>query len=161
MIAEIDPLGMPRPCPPELQPSFYGLTEDDFERRFSCETVHPAGPLTLREIIGRLRNTYCRSIGVEYMHIHDLSVRRWLQRRMEPVENRTELSREEQIRILTRLTDAVTITRALFDDAKNTLTIQASSSDAVSTSCAGMSCEMSTSVASGHSPSTTAFIVPA
>src|SRR5437667_12661946 len=42
------------------------------------------------------------------MHIDDLSVRRWLQERMEPVENRLALSREEQIRILTRLTDAVT-----------------------------------------------------
>ncbi|MCI0541601.1 MAG: 2-oxoglutarate dehydrogenase E1 component [Verrucomicrobiales bacterium] len=108
MIAEIDPLGMPRPCPPELEPSFYGLAEDVLDRRFSCETIHPAGPLTLREIIERLRHTYCRSIGVEYMHIDDLSLRRWLQRRMEPVENRTELRRDEQIRILTRLTDAVT-----------------------------------------------------
>src|SRR2546422_4189297 len=42
------------------------------------------------------------------MHIDDLGVRRWLQRRMEPTENRTQLTREEQLRILTRLTDAVT-----------------------------------------------------
>jgi 2-oxoglutarate dehydrogenase E1 component len=42
------------------------------------------------------------------MHIDDLSVRRWLQRRMEATENRTQLTREEQLRILTRLTDAVT-----------------------------------------------------
>jgi len=66
------------------------------------------GPLTLRSLLERLRNTYCRSIGVQYMHIDDLSVRRWLQRRMEATENRTQLTREEQLRILTRLTDAVT-----------------------------------------------------
>src|SRR5687767_15957572 len=64
--------------------------------------------MTLRQIIERLRNTYCRSIGVEYMHIDDLKIRRWLQERMEPTENRINISRKEQLRILTRLTDAVT-----------------------------------------------------
>ena len=42
MIAQIDPLGLARPCPPELDPAFYGLTESDTGRRFSCETVHCA-----------------------------------------------------------------------------------------------------------------------
>jgi 2-oxoglutarate dehydrogenase E1 component len=107
MIARIDPLGLPRPSPPELDPKFYGFTEADMERRFSCETLHRDAPLTLREILERLRNTYCRSIGVQFMHIDDLSVRRWLQERMEGTENRLKLSREEQLRIFKRLTDAV------------------------------------------------------
>jgi 2-oxoglutarate dehydrogenase E1 component len=107
-IAQIDPLGRPRPTPPELDPAFYGLTEADMDRQFSCETLFCDRRLTLREILQRLRNTYCRFIGVEYMHIDDLAVRRWLRKRMEPTENRVELTREEQIRILTRLTDAVT-----------------------------------------------------
>ena len=77
------------------------------ERRFSSETLHRDGPLTLREILDCLRNTYCRSIGVQFMHIDDLSTRRWLQERMEGTENRLKLGRDEQIRILTRLTDAV------------------------------------------------------
>jgi 2-oxoglutarate dehydrogenase E1 component len=59
------------------------------------------------QALEKLRNTYCRSIGVQYMHIDDLIVRRWLQRRMESTENRLQLAREEQLRILTRLTDAV------------------------------------------------------
>lgn len=108
LIAQIDPLGLPRQVPPELDPAHYGFTEADFDRRFSCETMHCKGFLTLRQIIERLRNTYCRSIGVEYMHIDDLSIRGWLQERMEPTENRIEISRKEQLRILTRLTDAVT-----------------------------------------------------
>src|SRR5687767_14895009 len=107
-IAQIDPLGLPRPIPTELDPAYYGFTEADMERRFSCETMHCHGFLTLRQIIERLRNTYCRSIGVEYMHIDDLKIRRWLQERMEPTENRINISRKEQLRILTRLTDAVT-----------------------------------------------------
>lgn len=108
IIAQIDPLGRQRTAPPELEPAFYGLAEGDMDRYFSCETLCADGPLTLRQILARLRNTYCRFIGVEYMHIDDLKVRRWLRARMEPTENRIQLSREEQLRILTRLTDAVT-----------------------------------------------------
>jgi 2-oxoglutarate dehydrogenase E1 component len=108
MIAQIDPLGLPRPNPVELDPAHYGFTEADMDRRFSVQTVYSGGWLTLREIIERLKNTYCRTIGVEYMHIDDLQVRRWLQERMEETENRLQITRKEQLRILTRLTDAVT-----------------------------------------------------
>jgi 2-oxoglutarate dehydrogenase E1 component len=107
LIARLDPLDRPRPHLPELDPEFYGFTEADMERSFSSETLHRDGPLTLREILKCLRNTYCRSIGVQFMHIDDLSVRRWLQQRMEGTGNRLKLSRDEQIRILTRLTNAV------------------------------------------------------
>ena len=59
------------------------------------------GTLPLREILERLRSTYCRSIGVQFMHIDDLFVRHWLQERMEGTGNRVNLGRAEQIRILT------------------------------------------------------------
>ncbi len=108
LIAQIDPLGLPRPVPPEVDPAHYGFTAEDMDRLFSCQTLHSRDFLTLREIIQRLRNTYCRSIGVEYMHIDDLKIRGWLQERMEGTENRVEITRKEQLRILTRLTDAVT-----------------------------------------------------
>jgi 2-oxoglutarate dehydrogenase E1 component len=107
-IAQVDPLGLPRPIPPELTPEFFGFTEADMDQPVYSETFQYDGPLTLGKLLERLRNTYCRSIGVQYMHIDDLSVRRWLQRRMEATQNRLQLTREEQIRILTRLTDAVT-----------------------------------------------------
>src|SRR5579864_6642658 len=107
-IAQVDPLGLPRPVPPELTPEFFGLTEADMDAPVYSETFQYDGPLTLGKLLERLRNTYCRSIGVQYMHIDELNVRRWLQRRMETTQNRLELSREEQVRILTRLTDAVT-----------------------------------------------------
>ncbi len=107
-IARVDPLGMQQEVPPELKPEFFGFTEADMDLPVYSETFQYDRPLTLGSLLERLRNTYCRSIGVQYMHIDDLSVRRWLQRRMEMTENRTELTREEQLRILTRLTDAVT-----------------------------------------------------
>jgi 2-oxoglutarate dehydrogenase E1 component len=107
MIANLDPLGMPRPVPPELDLEFYGLTEADMDRPFSTRTIYGPDVLTLRGILKRLRTTYCRFIGAQFMHIDDLRVRNWLQHRMEGSENRIELSRREQLRIFTRLTDAV------------------------------------------------------
>jgi 2-oxoglutarate dehydrogenase E1 component len=107
MAAQLDPLGMPRTTPPELDTGFYGLTEADMDHRFACEAMCGGGTLTLSEILERLRITYCRSIGVQFMHIDDSFVRHWLQERMESSGNRSDLNRSEQIRILTRLTDAV------------------------------------------------------
>src|SRR5687768_9358322 len=108
MIARFDPLGIPRPCPPDLQPEFVGLREEEMDYLVMSESLPLDGPLTIREILTLLQNTYCRSTGVQYMHIDDISVRRWIQRRMEATQNRVELTRTEQLRILTRLTDAVT-----------------------------------------------------
>jgi 2-oxoglutarate dehydrogenase E1 component len=108
MIAKIDPLGLPRPLQAELDPEFHGLTGDDLDRKFSSRTIFGAESLTLREMLKRLRNTYCRSIGVQFMHIDDLKVKNWLQDRMEGSENRVELLRSEQLRIFTKLTDATT-----------------------------------------------------
>ena len=107
MAAQLDPLGIPRATPAELNLEFYGLTEADMDRRFACQAICGGGTLPLREILERLRNTYCRSIGVQFMHIDDSFVRHWLQERMESTGNRISLGRQEQIRIFTRLTDAV------------------------------------------------------
>ncbi len=107
MIASIDPLGLPRAVPVELDPAQYGLTPSDMDRRVSSRTIPGAGELTVSSVLEHLRRTYCRTIGVEYMHIDDLTVRCWLRDRMEASQNRLQLERNEQIRILTRLTDAV------------------------------------------------------
>lgn len=107
MIAEIDPLGLPRPMQPELRPSFYDLGAH-LDHTFSARTLQGAAAMTLRDILLRLRATYCRSIGVQFMHIDDLTVKNWLQERMEGSENRTHLTHDEQLRILRHLTEAVT-----------------------------------------------------
>src|SRR5947209_8440518 len=98
----------PNRVSPALRPEFLGFADADMDLPVQSETFQYDGPMTLGALLERLRNTYCRSIGVQYMHIDDLRVRRWLQRRMEATENRLQLTREEQLRILTRLTDAVT-----------------------------------------------------
>ncbi len=107
MIARLDPLGLPRPSPPEIDPSFYGITAADLLEPVSERTLSGGEARTVGAVLGRLRNTYCRSIGVQFMHIDDEGVREWLQSRMESSENRLQLTREQQLRILTRLTDAV------------------------------------------------------
>src|ERR1035437_3943196 len=107
MLAALDPLGTPRPCPPELEPGFYGFRDSELDLLTSCSALPYDEPLTIREILQRLRNTYCSSIGVQFMHLDDQAARNWLQRRMESTQNHLALSREEQLRILVRLTDAV------------------------------------------------------
>jgi 2-oxoglutarate dehydrogenase E1 component len=105
--AKVDPLGIPRPPIPWLDPACYGLTAEDMARSFSSTTIAGPPQLKLREIIERLRHTYCGSIGVQYMHIDDTHIKDWLQERMESTENRLALSHDEQLSILRKLTDAV------------------------------------------------------
>ena len=107
IIAAVNPLGTMPSCPPELELDFYGFSESELDLLINLPTLHCETPLTVREIFQRLRNTYCRSIGAQFMHIDDLAARQWLQRRMEGSQNRLQFSRDEQLRILTRLTDAV------------------------------------------------------
>ena len=105
--AKIDPLGMPRATNSELNPESYGLKPEDFKKKVSSRTIDGANVRTLEELIEQLRTTYCRSIGVQFMHIDDKEIRHWLQARMEGSQNRIQLDRKTQTRILTRLTDAV------------------------------------------------------
>ena len=105
-IAELDPLGRGRKHHPELEIGYYGLSDADLDQPFSSRTMPGAPVMSLRRITQRLHNTYCRHIGVQYMHIDDLQVQSWLQARMEDTENRRVLSAHEQRRILRKLTEA-------------------------------------------------------
>lgn len=107
LLAKIDPLDAPRPDQPELSLEYHRLSDADLERSFSTTSIGGPATQTLDAIIKRLRNTYCRNIAAQFMHIDDLAVRDWLQHRMEETENVINLTRAEQVRILKRLTDAV------------------------------------------------------
>jgi len=106
LLACLDPLVA---CPtdhPLLDLKAFHLTDEDLDREFYADLVHQTGRATLREIVRVLRETYCRSIGIEYMHLQDPDERRWVQERVEPVRNRTSLTREERVRILKKLYQA-------------------------------------------------------
>lgn len=107
ILAAVDPLGSERPSPPELDPAFYGFQEEDYDREVSTSWVGGPATRTLRGIINWLKQTYCRNIGAQFMHIDSLQVRQWLALRMEETGNRIKLERTEQLRILQRLADAV------------------------------------------------------
>ena len=106
MVARIDPLELAVHTSPELDPAHYGLHERDMDEKISPKTLSGCSLDTPRAVIERLRETYTRSVGVQFMHIDDLGVREWLQERMEPFGNHVSLSQARQLRILTKLTDA-------------------------------------------------------
>ncbi|MFW6060190.1 MAG: 2-oxoglutarate dehydrogenase E1 component [Phycisphaeraceae bacterium] len=106
IIANLDPLGSRNPEPAELTPEYYGFTDEDLDRLVHSPNLFGEDRQPLRQIIEDLRATYCRDIGAQFMHIDNLQVRQWLQQRMEQARNKIDLSRKDQLRILTRLTDA-------------------------------------------------------
>ncbi|HKO89463.1 MAG TPA: 2-oxoglutarate dehydrogenase E1 component [Burkholderiales bacterium] len=112
--AELDPLKrQPRPQIPELEPAYYDLTETDLETTFNTGTLVGPERMTLREILQALRETYCSSIGAEYMYISDMTQKRWIQQRLESVRSRPSFSLEVRTRILERLTAAETLEKYL------------------------------------------------
>ncbi|MDA0370918.1 MAG: multifunctional oxoglutarate decarboxylase/oxoglutarate dehydrogenase thiamine pyrophosphate-binding subunit/dihydrolipoyllysine-residue succinyltransferase subunit [Actinomycetota bacterium] len=105
LIADIDPLRWKEPkMPVELDPATYGLTIWDLEREFLTGGVGGVPKMTLGELLGVLRDAYCRTIGVEYMHIQDTEEQRWVQSHFEGVE--FQLSKDEKYRVLERLNAA-------------------------------------------------------
>jgi 2-oxoglutarate dehydrogenase E1 component len=112
LLAQIDPLGRPRP-PLEhiadlgmVNPNFF--SEEEQEQWVDSNGVFAEKQVRLRDLLGRLRRTYCGQVGVEFMNVQDSNRRRWLLKTMEYSENRMDPTLEEQRRILTKLSYAVT-----------------------------------------------------
>ena len=113
-VANLDPLNRhAKPVIPELDPAHYGLTESDMDTTFETGSLVSAARLTLREIMQLLRQTYCGSIGAEYMYISDVPQKRWIQNRLEGVRGRAGFDAAQRRRILGRLTAAETLERYL------------------------------------------------
>ncbi len=114
--ADLDPLQRTeRPKIPELEPAFYDLTESDMDISFSSANTYfsTAEHMTLRQIVQALRETYCGSVGAEYMHITDPSEKRWWQERLEAIRSKPNFSAEKKIHILDRLTASEGLERYL------------------------------------------------
>jgi 2-oxoglutarate dehydrogenase E1 component len=113
-VAEIDPLGGRKNSYfPELDPGHYGLGHDDLDRPFLAGDL-PGGPVqTLRQILDRLRATYCGKVGVEFTHIQDPGRKLWVQRRLEESCNASLFERTDRLRILERLAEAELFERFL------------------------------------------------
>ncbi|MGB0099561.1 MAG: multifunctional oxoglutarate decarboxylase/oxoglutarate dehydrogenase thiamine pyrophosphate-binding subunit/dihydrolipoyllysine-residue succinyltransferase subunit, partial [Nocardioides sp.] len=106
MMADTDPLEYRQRSHPDLEVESHGLTLWDLDREFATGSFGGEGRrfMKLRHILGILRDSYCRTTGIEYMHIMDPEQRRWLQERIE--QPHTKPPREEQLRILLKLNQA-------------------------------------------------------
>ena len=105
--ADLDPLGYDPKPNDELEISTYGLSVWDLDRRFNTGGLAgQSGTLELRVILDTLQNTYCRHIGVEFMHIQDSTARHWLQERLEEGQAAAHFDRDLQIRVLKGLNRA-------------------------------------------------------
>jgi 2-oxoglutarate dehydrogenase E1 component len=112
--AQLDPLKrQQRPQIPELDPAFYDLTEADMETVFNTGTLVGPERATLRDILKALRETYCSSIGVEYMYMSDMAQKTWIQQRLESCHSHPKLSLEVKKHLLERLTAAETLEKYL------------------------------------------------
>lgn len=84
LVANLDPLGLEAPTGhPELDPASYGFTDADLDRTFYVDGVLGLSSATLREVLNKLNATYCRTVGVEFMHIQSPEQKAWLQTRIE------------------------------------------------------------------------------
>jgi 2-oxoglutarate dehydrogenase E1 component len=113
--AELDPLKRAeRPKIPELDPAFYDLSESDMDISFSAVNSYFGGEtMTLRQIVQALRETYCGSIGSEFMHGSDPAEKRWWQERLEKSRSKPSFGAEKKKAILERLTAAEGLERYL------------------------------------------------
>ena len=104
--AELDPLGRAPEPHPRLRLETHNLSEADLDQVFQTNRLPLPDQAPLREIVSLLRDTYCRTIGVEFMYVNTTENRYELARWMEECRNRPRLSHEEKIWILERLTAA-------------------------------------------------------
>jgi 2-oxoglutarate dehydrogenase E1 component len=113
--ADLDPLKrLPRPKIDELEPSFYGFTDGDLNQSFSVGSLKGLPPeAKLGDILETLKQTYCGTVGVEYMYMTDYNEKRWLQERLESIRSRPSYNVDQKKRILERLTAAETLERYL------------------------------------------------
>ncbi|HEV3202818.1 MAG TPA: 2-oxoglutarate dehydrogenase E1 component [Gemmataceae bacterium] len=102
-MAHLDPLSDRKTSHALLNLSEFGLGEPDLDRTFDTSHFHGLAKATLRELLAHLQETYCRTIGVEFMHIQDPGIRAWLQERMEPRRNQPNFTRRQKLAVLMNL----------------------------------------------------------
>jgi len=105
-IAQSDPLGGQSTYFPELDPAHYGFGNEDLDQPTVAGDLPGGSVQTLRQILDRLKATYCGTIGVEYTHVQDPGRKSWLQGAMEASKNTPRLDSDEKRRILEKLSAA-------------------------------------------------------
>ena len=104
LMADINPLEYVQRKHPDLDINNYGLTLWDLDREWITGGLGGKDRALLRDILGTLRDAYCRTIGTEYMHLQNPEEREWFQAKLE--SRYAKPTREEQLRILSKLNSA-------------------------------------------------------
>jgi 2-oxoglutarate dehydrogenase E1 component len=104
LMADTNPLEYHQRMHPDLDVLQHGLTLWDLDREFATGGFGGRPLMRLRQVLGVLRDSYTRTVGIEYMHIQDPDQRAWIQERVEVPHERTD--RDEQLRILHKLNEA-------------------------------------------------------
>jgi len=112
-VAQLDPLGHDRPNNPLLELSQFAIGPESLDQNVGRADFYGPTNGTVRDLIDKLRDTYCRTIGVEYQDISNKTQREWLALRMEPILNRPQFSAEESKAILFQLVAAEEFERFL------------------------------------------------
>jgi len=113
-VASLDPLELAKPVDTPLDIHHFKLSEADYDTYFDSGKLAGGGERTLKEIISILKETYCGTIGVEYMHMQNFEQRRWLRDRMEMCRNQpADFSHRKKRRILNRVLAAEAFERFL------------------------------------------------
>lgn len=107
LFTQTNPVRERRQYSPTLDIENFGLDQKDLETVFQAGTEIGIGPAKLKDIIAHLDQTYCRSIGAEYMYIRDPEVIKWLQEKMETKKNTPDFLAHEKLMILHKLSQAV------------------------------------------------------
>ncbi|MDG1465809.1 MAG: 2-oxoglutarate dehydrogenase E1 component [Alphaproteobacteria bacterium] len=114
LLAKLDPLNLQeRDVHPELNPKTYGFKEDDWDRPIFIDNVLGMESATLRQIMEIVKETYCGSIGIEFMHVQDPAQKAWIQERIESIRNTTEFTKRGKKAIYERLVGAETFEQFL------------------------------------------------
>ena len=113
--ADLDPLKRTeRPRIPDLDPAFYGFADADQETVFdTSNTFFGKNRMALRELLNALRETYCGTLGAEFMYATDQDEKRWWQQKLESVRSKPNFNAEKKTHILGRLTAAEGLERFL------------------------------------------------
>jgi 2-oxoglutarate dehydrogenase E1 component len=113
--ANLDPLNRTeRPNIPDLDPAFYGFTDADQETVFdTSNTFFGKNNMSLRELLNALRETYCGTLGAEYMYTSEQAEKRWWQQKLESIRSKPSFGGDKKKQILDRLTAAEGLERYL------------------------------------------------
>ncbi len=112
--ADVDPLKrFDKPVIQELDPAFYGLGDADLDQMFNSGSLVGPEQMPLRDILRAVRETYCGSIGAEYMYISDVQQKRWIQARLEGARSQPSFANDVKVHLLERVTAAETLEKYL------------------------------------------------